>query len=86
MAEMEYQVDEMLFKMNALSGTSGLPPKPPLIDSTDTEGTSWTCDTDSGHSLVKYFIIDNIRVAKNWSILPDLCCACMFLYGVYGKP
>ncbi len=52
MAEMEYQVDEMLFKMNALSGTSGLPPKPPLIDSTDTEGTSWTCDTDSGHSLV----------------------------------
>lgn len=28
MAEIEYQVEEMLFKMNALAGTSGLPDKP----------------------------------------------------------
>ncbi|ELU08773.1 hypothetical protein CAPTEDRAFT_228900 [Capitella teleta] len=30
MAEIEYQVDEMLFKMNALAGTSNLPEKPPI--------------------------------------------------------
>ena len=30
MAEIEYQVDEMLFKMNALTGTSNLPEKPPV--------------------------------------------------------
>jgi len=28
MAEIQYQVDEMLFKMNALSGLSSLPEKP----------------------------------------------------------
>ncbi len=40
MAEVEYQVDEMLFKMNALSGTSGLPEKPPLYPTdSDTYGT-----------------------------------------------
>ena len=36
MAEIEYQVDEMLFKMNALSGTSGLPEKVPFYQ-TDSE-------------------------------------------------
>jgi len=30
MAEIQYQVDEMLFKMNALSGMSSLPEKPPM--------------------------------------------------------
>ena len=30
MAEIQYQVDEMLFKMNALSGLSSLPEKPPM--------------------------------------------------------
>ena len=30
MAEINYQVDEMLFKMNALAGTSSLPEKPPM--------------------------------------------------------
>ncbi len=30
MAEIEYQVDEMLFKMNALAGTSNLPEKAPM--------------------------------------------------------
>ena len=30
MAEIQYQVDEMLFKMNALSGLSNLPEKPPM--------------------------------------------------------
>jgi hypothetical protein len=30
MAEIEYQVDEMLFKMYALAGTSNLPEKPPV--------------------------------------------------------
>ena len=28
MAEIQYQVDEMLFKMNSLAGTSNLPEKP----------------------------------------------------------
>ena len=39
MAEIEYQVDEMLFKMNALSGTSGLPEKVPFYP-TDSEPNS----------------------------------------------
>jgi len=30
MAEIQYQVDEMLFKMNALSGLSNLPEKPAM--------------------------------------------------------
>lgn len=30
MAEIQYQVDEMLFKMNALAGTSNLPEKPAM--------------------------------------------------------
>jgi len=30
MAEIQYQVDEMLFKMNALSGLSSLPEKPAM--------------------------------------------------------
>lgn len=30
MAEIQYQVDEMLFKMNALAGTSNLPDKPAM--------------------------------------------------------
>jgi len=34
MAEIQYQVDEMLFKMNALSGTSNLPEKPPMYSDT----------------------------------------------------
>ena len=38
MAEIEYQVDEMLFKMNALAGTSNLPEKPPIYF-TDSDGT-----------------------------------------------
>ena len=40
MAEIEYQVDELLFRMNALSGTSGLPEKPHgyLTDSDTTHG------------------------------------------------
>ena len=38
MAEVEYQVDEMLFKMNALAGTANLPEKPAnyFTDSSDT--------------------------------------------------
>ena len=38
MAEIEYQVDEMLFKMNALAGTANLPEKPAnyFTDSSDT--------------------------------------------------
>ena len=41
MAELEYQVDEMLFKMNALTGSSSLPEKPPtyFTDSDCTYGT-----------------------------------------------
>ena len=52
MAELEYQVEEMLFKMNALAGTSGLPEKPPLYltdsDCTYTGGE----DISSGGSEV----------------------------------
>lgn len=37
MAEIEYQVDELLFRMNNLAGSSSLPEKPQgyLTDSTD---------------------------------------------------
>jgi len=38
MAEIQYQVDEMLFKMNALAGTSNLPEKP-TIYFTDSDTT-----------------------------------------------
>ncbi|XP_052802584.1 uncharacterized protein LOC128232845 isoform X2 [Mya arenaria] len=40
MAEIEYQVDELLFRMNALTGSHGLPEKPPcyLTDSDCTYG------------------------------------------------
>ena len=40
MAEIEYQVDELLFRMNALSGSHGLPEKPAcyLTDSDCTYG------------------------------------------------
>lgn len=40
MAEIEYQVDELLFRMNAISGSSNLPEKPPcyFIDSDVTYG------------------------------------------------
>ena len=38
MAEIEYQVEELLFKMNAIAGTHGLPEKPPLY-TTDSDGT-----------------------------------------------
>ena len=39
MAEVEYQVDEMLFKMNALAGTANLPEKPPnYFTDSDTTG------------------------------------------------
>ena len=37
-AEVEYQVDEMLFKMNALAGTANLPEKPPVYF-TDSDAT-----------------------------------------------
>lgn len=49
MAEVEYQVDEMLFKMNALSGTSGLPEKPPLYP---TDSDTYNTDRSSGDSEV----------------------------------
>ncbi len=38
MAEIEYQVEEMLFKMNTLAGTCGLPEKP-LVYFTDSDCT-----------------------------------------------
>ena len=40
MAEIEYQVEELLFRMNALTGTHSLPEKPPcyLTDSDCTYG------------------------------------------------
>ena len=44
MAEVEYQVDEMLFKMNALAGTANLPEKPPVYF-TDSDAT-YTAGTD----------------------------------------
>lgn len=41
MAELQYQVDEMLFKMNALAGSSNLPEKPReyFTDSSDNTTT-----------------------------------------------
>ena len=36
--EIEYQMEEMLFKMNALAGTSNLPEKPPMYF-TDSDAT-----------------------------------------------
>lgn len=38
MAEIQYQVDEMVFKMNALSGVSSLPEKP-MMYFTDSDTT-----------------------------------------------
>lgn len=40
MAEIEYQVEEMLYKMNALAGTSNLPEKPPIYY-TDSDTASY---------------------------------------------
>ena len=48
MAEIEYQVDEMLFKMNALAGTANLPEKPPMYF-TDSDTTyNGQADNDFG--------------------------------------
>jgi len=41
MAEVEYQVEEMLYKMNALAGTSNLPEKPPVYYTDSDTGASY---------------------------------------------
>ncbi|XP_064648391.1 polycystin-1-like protein 1 isoform X2 [Lineus longissimus] len=56
MAEIEYQVDELLFKMNAISGSHGLPEKPPCYY-TDSDCTYGIGDdgVSSGGSEVRGF-------------------------------
>ena len=58
MAEIEYQVDEMLFKMNALAGTSNLPEKP-VVYFTDSDATYGPGDDSmsSGGSEVSYIFV-----------------------------
>lgn len=56
MAELAYQVDEMLFKMNALIGGCGLPEKPPQ-DFTDSDTTyGMGEDVSSSGSEVKFVV------------------------------
>jgi len=52
MAEIQYQVDEMLFKMNALSGLSSLPEKPAMYftDSDTACGAAGLTGADDGLS------------------------------------
>ena len=52
MAEIEYQVDEMLFKMNSLTGSSNLPEKP-MTDFTDSD-TTYGEDVTSSCSEVRH--------------------------------
>ena len=69
MAAIESQVDEMLFKMNALTGGSGLPEKPPVYF-TDSDGTyaSYGVGDDglsSGGSEVRTFDEDRFEHRLN---------------------
>jgi len=69
MAEIQYQVDEMLFKMNALSGLSSLPEKPPMYftDSDTACGGGFTGADDglsSGGSEVSFLP----KLEKIWKI------------------
>ncbi|KAL3831269.1 hypothetical protein ACJMK2_023042, partial [Sinanodonta woodiana] len=67
MAEIEYQVDELLFRMNALTGSHGLPEKPPCYF-TDSDGTFGAGDDgiSSGGSEVAHYPDDRLehRVQK----------------------
>lgn len=71
MAEIQYQVDEMLFKMNALSGLSSLPEKPPMYftDSDTACGAGFTAADDGlssggsevslSHSSFNFIYLEN---------------------------
>lgn len=75
MAEIEYQVDEMLFKMNALAGTSNLPEKPPMYytDSDTIYGTMGEGDaiSSAGGSEEK-FELHAHKIDDNLFIDPHL--------------
>ncbi|XP_053373889.1 polycystic kidney disease 1 like 1-like isoform X2 [Mercenaria mercenaria] len=74
MAEIEYQVDELLFRMNALTGSHGLPEKPPcyLTDSDCTYGGGDDGISSAGSEAGAGFIEDRLeqRVQK---IEDNLC-------------
>ena len=62
LAEIEYQVEELLFRMNALTGTHSLPEKPPcyLTDSDCTYGGG-DDGISSGGSEVKFRLFTLLR-------------------------
>ncbi|XP_052246841.1 polycystic kidney disease 1 like 1-like [Dreissena polymorpha] len=74
MAEIEYQVDELLFRMNALTGSHGLPEKPPcyLTDSDCTYGAGDDGISSGGSEGGQVFTDDRLeqRVQK---IEDNLC-------------
>lgn len=71
MAEIENQVDEMLFKMNALTGSSGLPEKAPDYITSDSDCTYGTGDDgiSSGGSEVRPF--DEVRLEHRLNKIED---------------
>ena len=63
-AELNYQVDEMLFKINALAGTANLPEKPHIqtvfTDSDTTYGSG-------GPDLDNNLFLDGIKNVEFWN-------------------
>ena len=60
MAEIQSQVEEMLFKMNALAGTANLPKKSP-IDTSDSDCT-YNADSENKEDYQVEFIAFSLSI------------------------
>ncbi|XP_055959145.1 polycystin-2-like [Patella vulgata] len=77
MAEIEYQVDELLFRMNALSGSSALPDKPRTYF-TDSDATQHIVGDDgisTGGSEHDHMLVEGDRLEHRVQRIEDKLCA-----------